>query len=237
MTLCETVPYLLTAISPEIRPVSANFLKPEEARLMRNSVSTMVSHALTYAAPPEGGIPFGAFRGAQVSMVLDPPVDRVVNFGSDVAGYVLPGTGAQRWQKGYKKDAQFEQGAGGEKTFGGVTRRVLPAAVKSMLQHEVRMEEIRRAECAVHGPGTPPAKREQKPQLKQGGVGGSEEHKEAAAKRLAMAMGGIGQKKESRNDRSKRLKQEEGGMPTVVYKYNEGFTNAVRKKVYMRDLF
>ena len=146
---------------------------------MRNSVSTMVSHALTYAAPPEGGIPFGAFRGAQVSMVLDPPVDRVVNFGSDVAGYVLPGTGAQRWQKGYKKDAQFEQGAGGEKTFGGVTRRVLPAAVKSMLQHEVRMEEIRRAECAVHGPGTPPAKREQKPQLKQGGVGGSEEHKEA----------------------------------------------------------
>jgi chromosome transmission fidelity protein 18 len=68
-------------------------------------------------------------------------------------------------------------------------------------------------------------------------VGGSEEHKEAAAKRVAMAMGGIGQKKESRNDRSKRLKQEEGGMPTVVYKYNEGFTNAVRKKVYMRDLF
>ena len=52
-----------------------------------------------------------------------------------------------------------------------------------------------------------------------------------------MAMGGIGQKKETRNDRCKRLKQEEGGMPSVVYKYNEGFTNAVRKKVYMRDLF
>ena len=69
-------------------------------------------------------------------------------------------------------------------------------AVKSMIQHEVRMEEIRRAECAVHGPGTPPAKREQKTQLKQGNVGRSEEHKEAAAKRLAMAMGGIGSRKD-----------------------------------------
>lgn len=231
-TLCETIPYLLTAIAPEVRPVAANFLRPDEARLMRNSVSTMVSHGLSYAAPPEGGVPFGSFRGAQASMVLDPPVDRVCAFGSDVPGYVVPGTGAQRWQKGYKKDAkQFEQGAGGEKTFGGVPRRVLPAAVKSMIQHEVRMEEIRRAECAVHGPGTPPAKREQKTQLKQGGVGGSEEHKEAAAKRLAMAMGGIGSRKDP-----KKLKKE-GERVDVVYKYNEGFTNAVRRTVYMRDLF
>ena len=100
-----------------------------------------------------------------------------------------------------------------------------------MIQHEVRMEEIRRAECAVHGPGTPPAKREQKTQLKQGGVGGSEEHKEAAAKRLAMAMGGIGSRKDP-----KKLKKE-GERVDVVYKYNEGFTNAVRRTVYMRDLF
>ena len=231
-TLCETIPYLLTAIAPEVRPVAANFLRPDEAKLMRNSVSTMVSHGLSYAAPPEGGVPFGSFRGAQASMVLDPPVDRVCAFGSDVPGYVVPGTGAQRWQKGYKKDAkQFEQGAGGEKTFGGVPRRVLPAAVKSMIQHEVRMEEIRRAECAVHGPGTPPAKREQKTQLKQGGVGRSEEHKEAAAKRLAMAMGGIGSRKDP-----KKLKKA-GERVDVVYKYNEGFTNAVRRTVYMRDLF
>ena len=231
-TLCETIPYLLTAIAPEVRPVAANFLRPDEAKLMRNSVSTMVAHGLSYAAPPEGGVPFGSFRGAQASMVLDPPVDRVCAFGSDVSGYVVPGTGAQRYQKGYKKEPkQFEQGAGGEKTFGGVPRRVLPAAVKSMIQHEVRMEEIRRAECAVHGPGTPPAKREQKTQLKQGGVGGSEEHKEAAAKRLAMAMGGIG----SRKDPKKSKK--EGERVDVVYKYNEGFTNAVRRTVYMRDLF
>ena len=77
----------------------------------------------------------------------------------------------------------------------------------------------------------PPAKREQKTQLKQGGVGGSEEHKEAAAKRLAMAMGGIG----SRKDPKKSKK--EGERVDVVYKYNEGFTNAVRRTVYMRDLF
>ena len=57
------------------------------------------------------------------------------------------------------------------------------------------------------------------------------EHKEAAAKRLAMAMGGIGSRKDP-----KKLKKA-GERVDVVYKYNEGFTNAVRRTVYMRDLF
>ena len=46
-----------------------------------------------------------------------------------------------------------------------------------------------------------------------------------------MAMGGIG----SRKDPKKSKK--EGERVDVVYKYNEGFTNAVRRTVYMRDLF
>ena len=46
-----------------------------------------------------------------------------------------------------------------------------------------------------------------------------------------MAMGGIGSRKDP-----KKLKKE-GERVDVVYKYNEGFTNAVRRTVYMRDLF
>ena len=80
-------------------------------------------------------------------------------------------------------------------------------------------------------PGNPAREARAEDAAEAGGVGGSEEHKEAAAKRLAMAMGGIG----SRKDPKKSKK--EGERVDVVYKYNEGFTNAKRRTVYMRDLF
>ena len=82
--LTETCSYLLSCVAPEIRPVAANFMKPHEAELLRATVSTMANAGLTYAAPVENQS-FGALRGAhQVQLVLDPPVDRVCEFGAGV---------------------------------------------------------------------------------------------------------------------------------------------------------
>ena len=43
--------------------------------------------------------------------------------------------------------------------------------------------------------------------------------------------GGGGEGKQTNNNKRARK-----GAPAVTYKYNEGFTNAVRRPVFMRDL-
>ena len=101
-------------------------------------------------------------------------------------------------------------------------RRFLPVGTKQMLAHEVRLETIRLAERSMHGPGTPPSAAE-KP------LRSVDENKDVAKRRLATAMGGLGP------TASKKAKQRRVG-GGVSYKHNEGFTNAVRRPVYLRDL-
>ena len=91
-----------------------------------------------------------------------------------------------------------------------------------MLAHEVRLETIRLAERSMHGPGTPPSAAEKPPRS-------VDENKDVAKRRLATAMGGLGP------TASKKAKQRRVG-GGVSYKHNEGFTNAVRRPVYLRDL-
>ena len=88
-----------------------------------------------------------------------------------------------------------------------------------MLAHETRLETVRLAERSIHGPGTPPSESEKPSRT-------VDENKDVAKRRLATAMGGLG-------TAAKKAKRVEGG---VAYKYNEGFTNAVRRVVYVRDL-
>ena len=71
-------------------------------------------------------------------------------------------------------------------------------------------------------PGTPPSAAE-KP------LRSVDENKDVAKRRLATAMGGLGP------TASKKAKQRRVG-GGVSYKHNEGFTNAVRRPVYLRDL-
>ena len=164
LTLTETCSYLLSCVAPEIRPVAANFMKPHEAELLRATVSTMANAGLTYAAPVENQS-FGALRGAhQVQLVLDPPVDRVCEFGAGVPGYTEPGSAALKFTvRGFGGDAKASAPAthlGKPSSASDASyapqRRTLPANVRQMLAHEVRVEEIRRAEASIRGPGTPP---------------------------------------------------------------------------------
>ena len=232
-TLTETASYLLSCVAPEIRPVAANFMKPHEAELLRATVSTMANAGLTYAAPAENQS-FGAFRGAhQAQLVLDPPVDRVCEFGAGVPGYVEPGSAASKFARGFGGDAKAPAPApalGKTSSASDASyapqRRTLPANVRQMLAHEVRVEEIRRAEASTRGPGTPPPPDEKTSKQK------TERNKQEAAKRLATAMGGLGGKAAGAGGGKKPRR----GAPPVAYKYNEGITNAVRRAVFMRDL-
>jgi len=238
---CELAPFVLTAIAPDIRPVSAQFMKPHEAAALRATVRVMASLGLTYEPPAEASRGADAFRGAPASLALDPPIDELVMFGGGVPNVnAEPGThrGARSFHGSFFSDG--DRGSGGN-ARGGVfahtknadapradasleNRRFLPVGTKQMLAHEVRLETtIRLAERSMHGPGTPPSAAE-KPALRS-----VDENKDVAKRRLATAMGGLGP------TASKKAKQRRVG-GGVSYKHNEGFTNAVRRPVYLRDL-
>ena len=233
---CELAPFVLTAIAPDIRPVSAQFMKPHEAAALRATVRVMASLGLTYEPPAEASRGADAFRGAPASLALDPPIDELVMFGGGVPNVnAEPGThlGARSFHGSFFSDAS---GGSGGNARGGFAknadapradaslenRRFLPVGTKQMLAHEVRLETIRLAERSMHGPGTPPSAAE-KP------LRSVDENKDVAKRRLATAMGGLGP------TASKKAKQRRVG-GGVSYKHNEGFTNAVRRPVYLRDL-
>jgi chromosome transmission fidelity protein 18 len=218
---CELVPFLLTAIAPDIRPVSAQFMKPHEAQALRATVSTMASVGLSYAPPAEETkyASRDSFRGgAPTTLVLDPPIDELVLFGGGVPNVNNEPGGSTGFHKSWHTHAEKPRS-----DVSLVPRRFLPAGTKQMLAHEVRLETIRVAERAMHGPGTPPGK--EKKEAKKGEEVSA--NKDASRRRLATAMGGLGP------TATKKIKRTDGG---VAYKYNEGFTNAVRRAVYVRDL-
>ena len=87
--LADVIPYLLTTIAPEVRPVAVNFMKPAERELAQGAVETMASYALTYEEPPAGTEAASsafAFRGATSNYVLDPPIETLCAFGGGVPG-------------------------------------------------------------------------------------------------------------------------------------------------------
>ena len=226
---CEIAPYVLTTIAPEIRPVSANFMKPHEASLLRSTASTMAQLGLTYAAPVESPNQSAqnAFRGVPQTLQLEPAIDDLVLFGAGVPMVNLePGSskfGGNGWKCGsFNSSSHTHSEKKHDASLSFVQRRFLPIGTKQMLAHEVKLEAIRRAERSMHGPGTPLSKPEKKATV--------DENKNIAAKRLAAAMGGLGPTARSN---AKKAKANSLG---VSYKYNEGFTNAVRRAVFLRDL-
>jgi chromosome transmission fidelity protein 18 len=195
----------------------------------------MASLGLTYEPPAEASRGADAFRGAPASLALDPPIDELVMFGGGVPNVnAEPGThlGARSFHGSFFSDASggsgnarggFAKNADAPRADASLeNRRFLPVGTKQMLAHEVRLETIRLAERSMHGPGTPPSAAE-KP------LRSVDENKDVAKRRLATAMGGLGP------TASKKAKQRRVG-GGVSYKHNEGFTNAVRRPVYLRDL-
>ena len=240
--IADLVPSLLAATTPELRPVAANFMKPHEAELMRDVVRTLAGFRLSFAPPPDDGASFGGgFRGQRgmETLVMDPPIDQATSFGAGVSGYVEPGTGGGRFGSFQSTNgASRNESATGihsnksGSSFPVASRRVLPLGVMQMLAHEIRLEEIRAAERSAHGPNTPPAK--QGRDENQKGAEATARHKADAAKRLATAMGGLGGAQANAAKKSKKTAGNQGG---VAYKFNEGYTNAVRRTVFVRDLF
>ena len=148
----------------------------------------MASVGLSYAPPAEETkyASRDSFRGgAPTTLVLDPPIDELVLFGGGVPNVNNePGGGFHGFHKSWTPHTHAEKP---RSDVSLVPRRFLPAGTKQMLAHEVRLETIRVAERAMHGPGTPPGK--EKKEAKKGEVVSANNY--ASRRRLATAMGGF----------------------------------------------
>ncbi|KAI9103113.1 hypothetical protein DFS34DRAFT_691661 [Phlyctochytrium arcticum] len=223
--MIELISYLLRIISPELRAVNIHLLKPAEKESLARVVEVMVGL----------GVRFHQEKGedGRYRFVLDPPIDMIVSS-------LTKTLSASPLSDVYSP----------KRLLGG------PNAVKQMVSLEIERESLRRAEEAAldrvqpgggaeHGKATSKAKtKAPKPktitQLGFKKVDIPKVAKDFFGRVIVVddtpnADGSM--KKRGRN----RAAADRGSNSTdssaiVRFTYNEGFSNAVRKPVYMRDL-
>ncbi|KAJ3047712.1 Chromosome transmission fidelity protein 18 [Rhizophlyctis rosea] len=222
----ELVTYLLKILSPELRPVNIQLVKPAERVVLDRLVEVMVTF----------GIRFMQEKGddGQYAYKLDPPIDTLM--------------------KGL---------ATGLSTGTSNSKRVLnaPYAVRQLIAQEIDKEHLRRAEAASVA-RAPPKKLKDGAEMVMDGDGGEGKEvvpvpkpevqrkpkpialkEEIKAERdffgrlISERSGGDvqmdGGEATGGNTKPGRLKKSDTSK--IVFKFNEGFSNAVRKPVYVRD--
>ncbi|KND04421.1 uncharacterized protein SPPG_00150 [Spizellomyces punctatus DAOM BR117] len=225
--MVELVSYLLRILSPEMRPVNIQLLKPSERQDLIRLVDVMVGL----------GIRFRQQKGEDgyYGFLLDPPIDVLLKsltagLGRSVLAAVLS------------------------------AKRVLgaPYAVKQMVALEVDREILRRAEAAALERVTakrgaqgdtegatkekPPKSKPPKPKtFQEYAIQPLEDRKPARD-----FFGRLIIIDEATNDGENTIQGQKGNVGSaskeaqmkakVRFSYNEGFSNAVRKPVYIKDL-
>mmetsp|Transcript_46222 Transcript_46222/g.76990 ORF Transcript_46222/g.76990 Transcript_46222/m.76990 type:complete len:1050 (-) Transcript_46222:217-3366(-) len=222
-TILDLLPYLLQCISPPLKKANTQIMSEKERTEVKRVVDILISFGLTYKAlyTPEGSY----------IHKLDPGVDQLSIFNSSSNGgkaNILP-PGAS----------------------------VLNDLIKKMMAHEVEMERMRRAESAfidkenmaTQNMSTPGKGKE------RSNLSGSNSVKKLAQKMFAKTQAkpempssntpkGVRLSEWTTGGSTKRKREEaalESGTSTVkhhvvLFKYHEGYTNAVRRTVLLKHL-
>ncbi|NXQ29663.1 CTF18 protein, partial [Alaudala cheleensis] len=214
----EVLCLLLDIIAPKLRPVNTQLYSLKEKQQLAELISTMLTYNLTYLQErlPEG----------QYVFKLDPNVEAVCRFPE------LP------------------------------ARRQLSYQAKQLIAREIELEKMRRAEARGLGqtPQGEPARGVSSPQDPGNGLGDTEpagppnhqQQLEHIVKRAAVQdkpevdfFGRPLQRKETAKTLAPEVSREESlelkmgkavGRSEVWFRFNEGFSNAVRRNLYIRDL-
>ncbi|CAK8695847.1 unnamed protein product [Clavelina lepadiformis] len=214
VAILDTVPYLMAIMMPNLRPVNMQLYSPAERKQLSDLVSSMLAYNLTYRQERN--------QEGQYTYILEPNM-------CDVCHFVEEGSGA---------------------------RKQLSYAVKQIISKEVEMERMRRSERLL-------TDKEDRPEKENSAKKAAKEKKSTGKElpnhlqRLTTNMNTVAvpADKPVRNFFSKFTKvkrvDENGvtkpskksvevkdpgiGNSQLWYKYNEGFSNAVRRKVYVKD--
>ncbi|NXO64163.1 CTF18 protein, partial [Phainopepla nitens] len=213
---------LLDIIAPKLRPVNTQLYSLREKQQLAELISTMLTYNLTYLQErlPEG----------QYIFKLDPNVEAVCRFPE------LP------------------------------ARRQLSYQAKQLIAREIELEKMRRAEarslgqppqgeagpclCSPQDPGN--GLREEPGHAEPAGTPSHQQRLEHIVRRAAVQdkpemdfFGRPLQRKEAATAPAPQLSKEESlelqmgkavGRSDVWFRFNEGFSNAVRRNLYIRDL-
>jgi chromosome transmission fidelity protein 18 len=245
----DVLPYVLTIIAPDVgRAAGYDFMSQNEAEVLKRAVDVTRSVGLTYAKPSSKG---SFDRKAYSSdLQLQPAIDELVKYGCSVPGTEskpISANGAairmsrEEWIAQRNALNDEKEKLRNEKL---VDRRELGPNARALVAREVAMDEIReRARSFDPERVFTPEK---------GGEGGVEkkqftnqnvvnlpqsaaydEMKKAGNARLELGFSGGNKHKMAASTKPKSLTS----IGVTKYKYNEGFTNALRRTVYMKDLF
>ncbi|EFN58850.1 hypothetical protein CHLNCDRAFT_50360 [Chlorella variabilis] len=253
----EVLPALMHIAAPALRPVSLHLYSPAEQEVMRQLVDTLLGYNLRYCLDPAAEEAEEAAAAAAAQ--LQQPAG-----GGEAEGGQRQGVRGGRAEPPLRFRPAVHCAClfPGMPPKG----KLLPAAVRQTISHEADMEAIRRAEASrrsVHGGGGgggggseaappladancgPPRAAGVVPltlaeRMKAAGTAASVARRQAAAPPRGTWLDAL---KERRGARGGGGGGEEGGAAggrhhkfPVLYRFHEGYTNAVKRPVLMRDL-
>ena len=240
----DVLPYLMTIIAPDVgRAAGYDFMSKKEGDELKRAVDVTRSTGLTYTNAPLSASSYSR-RTFGAGFQLQPSVDELIKYGGGVYGTEskpLSATGAtirlsrEEWLA--KRNALNEENEKlrNEKL---IDRRELGPNARELVAREVAMDEIRQRarNFDPESSFTPEKDGEKKIFTNQNVVNlpqsaAYDEMKKAGNARLEIGFSGGNKHKMAASNKPKVAT---GG---TKYKYNEGFTNALRRTVYMKDLF
>ncbi|XP_017589763.1 PREDICTED: chromosome transmission fidelity protein 18 homolog, partial [Corvus brachyrhynchos] len=205
----EVLCLLLDIIAPKLRPVNTQLYSLKEKQQLAELISTMLTYNLTYLQErlPEG----------QYTFKLDPNVEAVCRFPA------LP------------------------------ARRQLSYQAKQLIAREIELEKMRRTEARSLGQDPGNGLGEERGDPEPAGPPHHQQRLEHIVRRAALhdkkkkwdVCGRPLQQKEAATAPAPQVSKEESlesqmgkavGKSDVWFRFNEGFSNAVRRNLYIRDL-
>ncbi|XP_041893299.1 chromosome transmission fidelity protein 18 homolog [Corvus kubaryi] len=204
----EVLCLLLDIIAPKLRPVNTQLYSLKEKQQLAELISTMLTYNLTYLQErlPEG----------QYTFKLDPNVEAVCRFPA------LP------------------------------ARRQLSYQAKQLIAREIELEKMRRTEARSLGQDPGNGLGEERGDPEPAGSPNHQQRLEHIVRRAALQdkpetdfFGRPLQRKEAATAPAPQVSKEESlesqmgkavGKSDVWFRFNEGFSNAVRRNLYIRDL-
>lgn len=222
----EFLPHFLTIIAPAIRPLNRQLMNQADRNILSKVADDMLSYGLKYRHESGG-------EAADGGLSLDPPVQKLVQYGGPIVDEAAGLAQRPHWMQQQQPE---QQPATPSFT---VARRVLTPQQRKLVSQELQTEQWRRREesnaAAVSRiPSSQPLKSlvpkelpkiSQPPAVKRKDFFG----RPIEDKPEVTAPPTTSQKKRPSPIAARQL-------PAVRFRFQEGFTNAVRRKLFIADL-
>lgn len=233
----DIVSPLLDLITPAIRPVAPALLSPTEKSVLEGVICTMVAYNLSYKQ--------SRTEHASYKYALDPPIDTLVTFSEE-------GVAAQAALPSWKRTASVEESdkviARGKRMTYNTKQLICQEIVQRQLgkagTDEARSASVEHAasmdvdpvstEPPPNSDGVPRTK-EEKDAFLRARMGIQMDHVTVKPSRMA-PVDFFGRERAAPEPVSPSQTVQLPPAPLVFFKFHEGFSNAVKKPLRLRDL-